>query len=93
VTPKITGTVFVRLPSWADRDTVAGEGIRNAPASNGYLVFPEAAAARPIVIDLPMPERSIVLKHRTREIRMKLRGDAVTAMENFGADLTFFEPL
>jgi hypothetical protein len=42
-------------------------------------------------MDLPL--RAITLKHRTREIRAFLRGDEAIAMENFGAELTYFDPL
>ena len=31
--------------------------------------------------------------HRKRTIRTRLHGDQVLAMENFGADFTFFTPL
>jgi hypothetical protein len=40
-----------------------------------------------------MPERQLLLPHRTRDIWVQLRGDAVRAMDNFGADLTFFDSL
>ena len=35
----------------------------------------------------------LVLRHRARDIQVAMRGDSVTAMENFGAGLTFFDPL
>jgi hypothetical protein len=34
-----------------------------------------------------------VLQHRTHNIRVRMRGDQAVAMDNFGADLTFFEPM
>ena len=40
-----------------------------------------------------VPVRDSVLHHRTRDIRVRLRGDRVEAMDNFGADLTYFDPL
>ena len=46
--------------------------------------------------DEPMPdapEHEIELRHRTRTIRARLRGHEVVAMEDVGADLTFFPPL
>jgi len=42
-----------------------------------------------------LPENEIELSedlHR-QSIRVRLRGDAVIAMENFGAELTFFDSL
>jgi hypothetical protein len=42
---------------------------------------------------LALAEDAVVLEHRTRAIRARLRGDEVAAMENFGADLAFFPDL
>ncbi len=39
-----------------------------------------------------LPLRDTTLNHRTRDIRTRMRGDEVVAMDNFGADLTFFDP-
>ncbi len=61
--------------------------------ANGYLFVAEPPVNRPIAIAFELPTEEIALKHRTREIRARLRGDEVAAMEDFGADLTFFEPL
>ena len=47
----------------------------------------------PVVLDYPLPDREIVLEHRTRSIRVHLKGDSVVAMDNFGADLTYFDPI
>jgi len=33
----------------------------------------------------------LVLQHRTRAFRVRLRGEQAVAMDNFGADLTFFD--
>jgi hypothetical protein len=46
-----------------------------------------------ITFRFPLAEQEISLRHRTRTIRTRMRGDAVDAMEKFGADLTFFDPL
>ena len=61
--------------------------------SNGYLLIPEPQINTPIEIRFPLAEREIFLKHRTRDIRVRLKGDSVLAMENHGADLTYFDPL
>ena len=42
---------------------------------------------------LGLAEEEIELQHRTRRIRVRMRGDEVVAMDNFGADLTFFDGL
>ena len=65
----------VRLPGWAARESVRLE----APP-----------VGERVEVRFPLAEREIVLKHRTREMRVRLRGDEVVAMDNFGADLTFF---
>ena len=59
----------------------------------GYLFVAEPPLNRPITIAFELPTEEIVLAHRTREIKARLRGDEVAAMESFSADLTFFEPL
>ena len=61
--------------------------------TNGYLFFAAPPVNRKIAIEFPLASQEITLKHQTRKIRVRLRGDQVEAMENFGADLTFFDPL
>ena len=61
--------------------------------SGGYLLIAEPPVGQAIDIRFPLAEREIVLHHRTRDIRVRLRGDAVAAMENHGADLTYSDPL
>ena len=39
------------------------------------------------------PEQELELRHRSRSIRVRLRGHEVVGMEDVGADLTFFPPL
>ena len=60
----------------------------NRPPGAVLDLVPEGAT-----IGLPPHEESIALAHRTRTIRARLQGDAVVAMDHFGADLTFFDPL
>jgi len=91
---KRPGPLFVRIPSWADRKQITIQGTTETPRwSNGYLFLASLPLNRWITIAFALPEREITLKHRTRQIRVRLRGDEVSAMENFGADLTFFPPL
>ena len=69
------------------------QGATEAPRqTNGYLYVARPPLNRPITFEFPLVEREIVLRHRTRQIRVRLQGDAVAAMDNFGADLTFFDP-
>lgn len=93
VTVKTPGPLYVRVPSWVDRRQVTVEpaGLRRA-WTGAHLLFPSPPAGAPIDIRFPLAEREIVLRHRTRDIRVRLAGDAVAAMEHHGADLTFFAP-
>jgi len=59
---------------------------------NGYLFFPDVKKGH-LSIYFPLAQQDIVLTNRARRIRTRLEGDRVQAMENFGADLTFFAPL
>ena len=61
--------------------------------TNGYLFLPNPPVNRPITFQYDFPASEIVLHHLTRDIRVRLHGDEVEAMENHGANLTFFDPL
>ena len=91
---KKPGPLFVRVPPWCERDRMRITGAGEAPRStNGYLFFANPPVNRPIVSQYDLPTEEITLHHATRDIRVRLRGDEVAAMENHGADLTFFDPL
>ncbi len=91
---KTPAPLFVRLPPWVDVAAMRLEGVEGElRMANGYLFVAEPPLNRPITIAFELPTEEIVLAHRTREIKARLRGDEVAAMESFGADLTFFEPL
>ena len=91
---KRPGPLFVRIPTWVAPESVRVDGVEEAPrCSNGYLVFGRPPLNRWITARFDLSESKIVLKHRTREIGVQLRGDSVAAMSNFGAELTFFPPL
>jgi hypothetical protein len=92
---KKSGPLFVRIPPWLNRDDVDIEGIERPPIwTNGFLFFSKVSAGRTLKLRYPMKEERITLSKRlhVRPIRVKLQGDAVAAMDNFDADLTFFEP-
>ena len=86
--------LFVRIPPWVKPQEVTLSGVA-APLhfTNGYLFIAEPPVNRWMTIAFPLATQTLTLHHRTRDIRVRLQGDAVAAMENFGADLTFFEPL
>lgn len=61
--------------------------------TGSFLFFADPPVGQPLTLRHELPVRDLVLRHRTRNIRVWLRGDAVMAMDNFGADLTFFDAL
>ena len=93
VTTKRPGPLFIRIPPWSDRK-FAFAGMDPKPLfTNGYLLIAEPPLNTPIELTFKLPVEQIALKHKTRDIHVRLRGDEVLAMDNFGADLTFFEPI
>ena len=94
VSVKRPGPLFVRVPPWCERDEIRISGAVEEPRlTNGYLFFAHPPVNRPITLQFDLPAEEITLHHATRDIRVRLRGDEVAAMEDHGADLTFFEPL
>jgi hypothetical protein len=94
VTVKRPAPLFVRVPPWVDTDTVTVDGVRGAArVSNGYFFVPQPPVNRPVTFEFPLAESEITLKNFTGDVRVRLRGDEVTAMDNLGADLTFFDPI
>ena len=90
VTLKKRGPVWIRVPSWADRDEIQ---FRDGRYLGSMLFIPQPSVGIPIILNYGLPTREMVLSHRTRDIRVQLEGDTVVAMDNFGADLTFFDPI
>ena len=85
--------LYVRIPRWVNRDALTVDGVHwQVRYSNGYAFIAEPPVNRWLSFSFPMAESEVVLGHRTREIRVRLRGDEVIAMDNFGANLTFFDP-
>ena len=56
-----------------------------------YLFIAGPPVDDPLRVRYDLPVREILLRHRTRDTCVHLRGDSVVAMDNFGADLTVFE--
>ena len=82
------GNLAIRVPNWFGEDPAAFAGKHNLRHENGYWLGDRLEF---LEMKLPLVEQEVVLRHRTRDIRVKLAGDAVTAMEDHGADLVFFE--
>ncbi len=94
IEPLQSGPLFVRIPPWLTRDEVNVKGGKTPPVwTNGYLFFGKVAAGQIIELHFPLKEEQIILSERLHihPIRVRLEGDAVAGMDNFGADLTFFE--
>ena len=92
---KQAGPLFLRIPPWVDHAQLQVVGAEAEPMlSNGYLFIAHPPVGAPIHIEFALPDCELTLSERLhiRPIRVQLRGDTVVAMENFGAELTFFEP-
>jgi DUF1680 family protein len=93
LTLKRPGNVLVRIPPWVDPSAIRinGSAATSRPI-DGYLHL-AAQAAGAINLEFPLTPRQVDLTFRNRTIRTRLKGDQVTQMENFGADLTYFDSL
>jgi len=94
VTPLRRGPLAVRIPQWLGAGDIEVEpaGIERRFAG-GYLEFPNPTPNQAVTLHASLPTRELVLKHRTRDIRVRLRGAEVEAMDSFGTDFTDFDPL
>ncbi|MDP6042169.1 MAG: hypothetical protein QGG64_26710, partial [Candidatus Latescibacteria bacterium] len=86
--------LFVRLPNWLSHDAIQITGTEQSPRiTNGFLFFAQPPLDQPLSLQFELSEQNLVLNHRTRNIHVRLKGDSVVAMDNFGADLTFFDSM
>jgi hypothetical protein len=95
ITLRKPAPLFVRIPPWVDRTAIRIEGDQRKPQWHGdYLFFPSPPVGKPLAIRFPLKEHEITLSGAVHihPIKVRLRGDEVVAMENFGADLTYFAP-
>ena len=91
---KRPGPLFVRVPPWVRVEEIKIQGVCGKPkVSNGYLMFSQPPVNQIISLEFSLFPQEITLNHRERQIRTRLRGDEVVTMDNFGADLTFFDPI
>ena len=93
VTLKRPGPLWVRIPSWVGRDQMEVQGAAGPRFVSSTLFVAHQPVGQPLTLGYELPTRNVVLRHRTRDIRVRLCGDAVEAMDNFGTDLTYFNPL
>lgn len=87
------GPLAVRVPNWFEGDPDEYARHNNLRHESGYWQRDMSDAGVPLELDLPLARESLVLRHRTRDIRVNLAGDSVLAMDDHGADLSFFEDL
>jgi len=91
VTLKQPGTLWVRIPSWVDVEQM--HQVPGAQVVDRHLFVGDHPVAQRLELPFELTTREITLHHRSRDIGVRLRGDAVDAMQNLGADLTFFPAL
>jgi hypothetical protein len=95
VTLKRPGPLWLRLPRWVAPAEWTLDGTTETPRLvNGYLFLAQPPVGTPLRLRFPLTETTLTLSTRVhpRPIRLRLCGDRPMAMDNFGADLTFFEP-
>jgi len=91
---KRPGPLHLRLPPWVNPTALNITGPVGKPHfSNGYLIIAAPAINRWLTFDIPLPVHELTLTWRDKKTHARLRGDEVIAMENFGTDLTFFDPM
>ncbi len=84
------------MPKLRDVNTTdIRDAIRLGCRTNSYLFFARPPVGKPVRVRFPWCQTELTLSERVHghSIRVKLRGDAVQAMDNFGAEFTFFEPI
>ena len=91
VTLKQPGTLWVRIASWVDAEQM--RQVPGAQVVDRHLFVGDHPVAQRLELPFELTTREITLHHRSRDIGVQLRGDAVAAMQTLGADLTFFPPL
>lgn len=85
--------LLVRLPKWARWEKVRVTGASALPRLvNGYL-YVAHPGKNEVVVGFPLAQEELTLTYKARQVRCRLQGDAVRQMENYGADLTFFDSL
>jgi len=85
----------VRIPSWVDREKLQISGVAIQPIwTDNKLYFPQLQDGCALEIKFKLSERIIMMaRNHIRPIQVKLKGDSVLAMDNFGADFTFFDSI
>ena len=87
------GALHLRVPSWPQAHEIrVDESAGPIQVDGGYLVLCDPPVGRWIDFDFDLPVRESELTWRHLRTRVRFRGDEAVAMDDFGTDLTFFEP-
>lgn len=91
ITPMSSNPLWVRIPSWVNRDRMSVQS-NNCTClyTGGYLFFVDPPAGQPIEIRYEKPVQELVIRHSNQDIRTRLSGDSIEVMDNIGMDLTYF---
>lgn len=94
VTVNSCGALWVRIPPWAAHIDVSVKSLEGRWRLDGDYVFMyEPPVGQPVSVRYPEEKSEIFLRPRTRDICIRLSGDWVTAIQNFGMDQTLFDPV
>jgi hypothetical protein len=89
--------LWLRLPPWVRPGGVTLEGVDPASALGlpGYLFLAQPPVGVAFRVPYALPDTTLTLSARVHNhpIRLRLHGDRPVAMDNYGTDLTFFDPL
>ena len=86
----VPGALAIRVPNWFAEDPAAFAERNKLVHVDGYWHFESTKVSQLLELPLALEPQTIVLRHKTRDIKADLAGDSVVSMENHGADLTFF---
>lgn len=87
VTPADAGDLFIRIPSWADRQRVrltVSDQPQQPTFDESWLVVRDLPAGANVVVDLPLDEREAEEVVNKKPYRILWRGDQVVAMSPQG---------
>ena len=86
------GPLAIRIPDWLSPHDITTDFPQRG-FQNGYLTIDQPPIGKEVRIRVSLKRSRITLNHRTHQINVVLNGDSVSAMENFGVALTYFDPL
>ena len=94
---KQAAPLWLRLPPWATRENVTLEGLDPTAVqwlpNQLFVAAPPVGAPFRVLYSLPDTTLTLSARVHAHPIRVRLHGDRVTAMDNRGAELTFFDPI